>query len=677
MFQKHKTKIWTVALLCVAVLLLLSTVFAPVGVAYASWEDGYTAYLSNLPGGDNKDWYFGDKFLNLEGAQTLLNGYLTDSNFDKDSLKADPIVIAVIDSGIGYAYKTNGESEIPVASQQIYSGETPSFKLHPIFDDVLLKDKEGRYVYKNFASTVTVKQKDKLSSSYNKVVATYNGFTNTGNIAQDLVDDTSNDHGTHCTGIIAMLIHKLGLEDYVKILPIKANTVLNNDGSNYYAAYSNSIAEPVIDSAIQYAKDNGADIVNLSLSAPSDIKDLYTFSQFTDDMVLVAAAGNDSDFLTSNNRDTYPAACEDVIGVMNYTKASSSTVELSTSSLYGSWYDVAAPGTDIISSINGKSYGKLSGTSMATPITAFTSALAYFRYRGYNGYGSNIALTSKVVRNMVTHGISNKTTSANTQKQVSALNLTDVLTYNFYGDIEFINKIMEEPQGVEITSTAKSEYTLGKGDAIRLTAKTTPVNTSTKDRLYWWYEIGEEVTPIGYGWELDFTVPNKVGMYRVKCAIVDSDDTQYVFADNTLSFSVVYAGLSDLEMKIKSQDGSVKDFINLPLIVGGEYTFTVPLNNVNDALTYDVVWYINGEEVAWGEDFVFTPQTEGEFVLTVKVNGQVVGEETLTATTEIYTTDDLPPALIAGIVIVATAGVAGVVILVVYLVRHFKGNPQG
>jgi subtilisin family serine protease len=74
--------------------------------------------------------------------------------------------------------------------------------------------------------------------------------------------------------------------------------------------------------------------------------------------VLVAAAGNDGDSTVS-----YPAGYAEVVSVaatdQNDAKASFSNTNGDV--------EVAAPGVDILSTIPGGQYGRLSGTSMATP----------------------------------------------------------------------------------------------------------------------------------------------------------------------------------------------------------------------------------------------------------------------------------------------------------------------
>lgn len=651
------SKIWTATLLCLAVLLLFTGIFSPTGVAIADWHDEYTAYVSSLSTTDKKDWYLGADYLNVEGAKAIVDTFLQDPNFDKETLKKDPIVIAVIDSGIGFAYRVEGESGIPLAPTNVYD-EGAQYRLHSIFDDVLLQDDDGNYIYKNVATTVEVKTKN-LAGNYVSTGQVTQCVTDSGNIALDLVDNTSNDHGTHVTGIVAMLIHMLGLEDYVKILPIKANSILNKDGSDYLAGYTNSAQNPAITEAVQFAYDNGADIVSMSMSATESSKEAFNFVDYADKMLFVAAAGN-----TGTNIKCYPAAYDNVVGVMNYDVGTlQGTSQLSSKSTYGSWFNISAPGIGIISSINSGGYAKLNGTSMATPMVAFAGALGYFRYRGYENYGANVELNVDVMRKMLSHGVSHKTSNVVITKQVPALSLTDVLTYNYYSDIDFLNKIMGDPTGVDVVTEGGAEFKLGKGDVVTLSGKMTPTNSRTDDKLYWWYEFGGEEHPIGYGWTIDFKVPEQVGIYFVKCAIVNSDNARYCYSNKSYEFSVVYCTPSDVDVELDNLSG-IDAFR-----VGGRYTFTLPTDNMNPAVSYDAVWYVNGEEAGRGLTFDFTPETEGEYEISVVVNGTPL-DSAYSITVLGTLPHQLPVGLIVGIVILATGGFAGIIILMVKIVQH-------
>ena len=90
-----------VATILLAMLLACMVVVSTDSLAIAeenTWQNSYGEYLSNLGDNDIKDWYFGDDYLCISEAISAVNNFLSDTNFDKEALKSDPIIIAVIDS---------------------------------------------------------------------------------------------------------------------------------------------------------------------------------------------------------------------------------------------------------------------------------------------------------------------------------------------------------------------------------------------------------------------------------------------------------------------------------------------------------------------------------------------------------------------------------------------------
>ncbi|MCK5023266.1 MAG: peptidase S8, partial [Candidatus Aenigmarchaeota archaeon] len=169
-------------------------------------------------------------------------------------------------------------------------------------------------------------------------------------------------HGTHCSGIAsASTNNSIGISGVCwncKIMPVRAGFAIGYGGNTY-----GSLEDDDIINAIVYAADNGADVISMSFGGPSSqaFEDAIEYAH-SKGSILVGAAGNDD---TSNPVFAYPAAFSNVIAVGSTDQNN----ELSSFSNYGSWVDIAAPGSNIISTKN-DGYVYMSGTSMATPFIA-------------------------------------------------------------------------------------------------------------------------------------------------------------------------------------------------------------------------------------------------------------------------------------------------------------------
>lgn len=175
-------------------------------------------------------------------------------------------------------------------------------------------------------------------------------------------------HGTHVAGIAAAIsnngINGAGISFNVGDLwNLK---VLADDGFGFYSW---------IASAITFAADEGASVINMSLSgsSPAQILEDAVLYAWQNGVVIAAAAGN-----SNSSSPEYPAAYEKVISVaatdQNDLKASFSN--------FGDGVDVAAPGVQIYSTcpnhantIGCLNFGSLNGTSMAAPFVAGLAAL--------------------------------------------------------------------------------------------------------------------------------------------------------------------------------------------------------------------------------------------------------------------------------------------------------------
>ena len=197
-------------------------------------------------------------------------------------------------------------------------------------------------------------------------------------INEDNTPLDDNSHGTHVAGIIgAVGNNSLGIRGAawdVKLMHIK---VMQSNGSGNAL----NIAE-----GIEYASNNGATIINMSIGGYGEsvtmqaaLENAYATS------LLVAAAGNDGKCIgpglcpdNSLSAPLYPGAYSYVLGVEdsagdydNYDN--SGPVSTTYANLLN--YEVKAPGSGILSTLPGGGYGNLTGTSMATPLVAGGMAL--------------------------------------------------------------------------------------------------------------------------------------------------------------------------------------------------------------------------------------------------------------------------------------------------------------
>lgn len=185
--------------------------------------------------------------------------------------------------------------------------------------------------------------------------------------------DTALLHGTHVAGIIGATgnnsIGGTGVNWEVSIMPIRA----------FDASGTSSISNLI--ASVEYARANGADIINMSYGGGSRSKlerEAIT-SAYEENIISIAAAGNSNTNL--NIHPQYPACYSAVFGV-SATDADDNKAAYSS---YGDdCIDVAAAGSNILSTYYVNTaiglvdeYGYLSGTSMATPIVSGIFALLY------------------------------------------------------------------------------------------------------------------------------------------------------------------------------------------------------------------------------------------------------------------------------------------------------------
>ncbi len=223
-----------------------------------------------------------------------------------------------------------------------------------------------------------------------RVIAGYDSGDDDNDPMDDLPDHSSLSyagHGTHVAGIIGARtnnsINTSGIMWNCKIMPVKmvrsGSVKLPFIGTIWdfsTTAFPSDVAD-----AIDYAVNNGANVINLSYGFNSmgfpinevilRVPLLYSAisNAYNQNVVVVAAMGNE---YQAGNPIEYPAAFgNEVIAV----GASTETLTRWSESNTGPHIDVSAPGTNILSTNRGGGVITHSGTSMATPVVSGIAGL--------------------------------------------------------------------------------------------------------------------------------------------------------------------------------------------------------------------------------------------------------------------------------------------------------------
>ena len=197
-----------------------------------------------------------------------------------------------------------------------------------------------------------------------------------------------NRHGTHVSGIISAEGNNgkgvAGVTWHTRLMSVR---FLDQDGSG--------TTEGGIDT-ILYASKMGARIINASWGGGGGSKALsdaigFAWSKGT---LLVAAAGNDA-----KSTDLIPQipSSLNLPGIVSVASSASDGVLSSFSNFGVVSVDVVAPGSSVLSTLPGSDYGRLSGTSMATPMVSGVGALILALYPDLSAVELRNAILNAVV----------------------------------------------------------------------------------------------------------------------------------------------------------------------------------------------------------------------------------------------------------------------------------------
>ena len=207
-------------------------------------------------------------------------------------------------------------------------------------------------------------------------------------------------HGTHVAGIIGAEgnngIGTTGVTWDVQLMPLDVFGITDGDKFGRFEFWYEVLE------AIDYAVDNGADIINMSLGDLFKLNARQFFQkypQFHEDTLntfqnavnrgttLVIAAGNEDKDFDSKRWISYPAVYSELIpGVISVASVANNG-DFASYTNVGSKVTIAAPGGDInykkdednsrgvLSTIPTSKYDGMDGTSMASPVVAGAAAL--------------------------------------------------------------------------------------------------------------------------------------------------------------------------------------------------------------------------------------------------------------------------------------------------------------
>ena len=210
-------------------------------------------------------------------------------------------------------------------------------------------------LWKN-ADEIPANGKDDDANGY---IDDYDGWDFEGN---DGDPRSTNSHGTQVAGIVAARTNNstgvAGVAggfygEGVNVMPLKVGTSGPNGA--------------VLDDAIIYAADNGAQVITMSLSVGQSqaIDDALSYAYNTKGVFIDCAAGNSGSYVTypANNANVMAVAATDRYDKRAYYSNPGPEIE------------VAAPGSDILSTSIGNNYATGSGTSFAAPHVAGAAAI--------------------------------------------------------------------------------------------------------------------------------------------------------------------------------------------------------------------------------------------------------------------------------------------------------------
>jgi len=206
-------------------------------------------------------------------------------------------------------------------------------------------------------------KKDDDGNGYVDDVHGWNFGTGDNKVAPTGSSGSTVSHGTQVAGVIAAVGNNG-----------KGVVGVNWQCSIMVLRLSLDFTSKEVSEALNYAAANGARVVNMSFGGDDfgpqgdQIVKAAIDKAYSKGVLLVASAGN-----SDSSRPHYPAAYYNVMAVASTNGEDTKTGH----STFGPWVDIAAPGTDIVTTDLGNEYIATAGTSFSSPYVAAVATLLF------------------------------------------------------------------------------------------------------------------------------------------------------------------------------------------------------------------------------------------------------------------------------------------------------------
>ena len=184
------------------------------------------------------------------------------------------------------------------------------------------------------------------------------GYDFAGGNSDPMPPTAGESHGTHVSGIASATT-----DNGTGTAGVSNSRLLSLRARGNFGGSTADIAD-----SVQWAADNGADLINMSLGGGGfnqTMKQAVSYA-YDRDVLLLASAGN-----SDRSPVEYPSRYDEVMS----GSAIDSNENLASFSSFGEDLELTGPGVDVLSTMPNDDYQRLSGTSMSCPAATGVAAL--------------------------------------------------------------------------------------------------------------------------------------------------------------------------------------------------------------------------------------------------------------------------------------------------------------